>query len=747
MVSGFGIAKSPPVDESDLQSFIATLSQLPADQWQKRITVLKDLVDSIPDYSTTPLLSDDEKQQQQGSNSNSNSNNSRVAIIAWYRSSKSVRRLAMPLKTLLLDARSAVVKVATELIGTLLMVKLQPHPSLTMAENGTGGARSDAVGEKETIQSNGGLETINGGLNAPNKLHEYGHKLPPPPAFVGRLLLKDLLPSILDMSKQTVKTIRTYGVSMMNDILPHCRVKSTIVILLERMKTHANRTVREDCARYLRCVLETWPWDSTGSCDNISNTTNEVGGIIVNNSRKEERLSLDLTRQIGLGLGRTLSDSAKPVREEAKRGFNVLFARFRPVWDEAMASGVVRDVRLRKKLLDAASRCTDNGNTNATTKKDGNNKSNLFDDMASLGEMSLNSAVSGMSYRSTMSNRSYASRGMVASGSNHHHGVPSMIGTPKVTSPRMRSRARYSPGGPNASSPSYMRGTGSSSTRISEQAKLHAKEGSSKCAVNEYVTSSGHVVKKTPSPRKRGNDTRPTGLYEEREDVAGAITTQQPFASLLHTPNRSPADNVHYQYLSPESKQKSCKVLRKRLSRRISGIKEDEHLPQVLSPTSQLTSISEAEDHHHHGTQSASVKEVDGSSSSEIINVALEVIAAHLSHLEQIESLVAREKEVLTDLSKQLGTPISDGMKAAELAEVLGSLTEEEVCDYFESVHVCVDKQRDAGEKLIFEMEKISEGGGDVSTLSGGVTSPDLPQSPLDEPNFPSVQRDLKDEF
>ena len=143
MVSGFGIAKSPPVEESDLQSFIATLSQLPADQWQKRITVLKDLVDSIPDYSTTPLLSDDEKQQQQGSNSNSNSNNSRVAIIAWYRSSKSVRRLAMPLKTLLLDARSAVVKVATELIGTLLMVKLQPHPSLTMAENGTGGARSD----------------------------------------------------------------------------------------------------------------------------------------------------------------------------------------------------------------------------------------------------------------------------------------------------------------------------------------------------------------------------------------------------------------------------------------------------------------------------------------------------------------------------------------------------------------------------------------------------------------------------
>ena len=45
-----------------------------------------------------------------------------------------MRRLAAPLKTLLLDARSAVVKEATELIGLLMSVKLQCHPSFLTVE-------------------------------------------------------------------------------------------------------------------------------------------------------------------------------------------------------------------------------------------------------------------------------------------------------------------------------------------------------------------------------------------------------------------------------------------------------------------------------------------------------------------------------------------------------------------------------------------------------------------------------------
>mmetsp|Transcript_29172 Transcript_29172/g.61937 ORF Transcript_29172/g.61937 Transcript_29172/m.61937 type:complete len:691 (+) Transcript_29172:146-2218(+) len=681
----YGVARGPPVDESDLAAFIETLSALPVEEWQKRIAALKKLVDSTPDYSTTPAPEDGEVANG-GAPAAATPNGNKNQTIPWYRSSKSVRRLTNPLKTVLLDARSAVVKEATELIGTLLMVKLQPHPSLIMGE----GLKKEDGGK-----INGGLETINGGFNAPKQQ-------PPPPAFVGRLLLKDLLPAILDMSKQTVKVIRTYGVNMTLDILPHCRVKSCIVVLLERMKTHQNRTLREDCARYLRCVLETWPWDPTGSCDNISN---DNIGIV--NSRKEERLTLDSTRQIGLGLGRTLSDSAKPVREEAKRGFQALFRRFRPLWDEVMSSGVVRDLRLRKKLLEVASRSDSGGN--------------LFDDTTSLGELSLNSAVSGLSYashRSGVSHRSYASRGMTpTSRGMANNGVPSVIGTPK-TSPRL-SLSRRTPG--------------SSSARGSERAKIQAKESYNKSSINQYVTSSGHVLS-TPSPRS-GRYSKPTFLC--RGEEAGATITQQPFASLLETPSRSMIRQ------SPDSRQKSCKVLRKSLSRRISGIIDDIPQPDTPGHRRQLSSINETEDGNN-----APHSAIKDAHSTEITNVALEVIAAHLSHLDQIENLILKEKGLLLHLNEKLGISITDETKTAELANHLASLSEEQVCDYFESVHMCVEKQRYAGEILLKEMERISQG--DVSTLAGSDSNDhsleaqqmheDLAQSPLGH-------RDLRDEF
>jgi len=336
----------------------------------------------------------------------------------------------------------------------------------------------------------------------------------------------------------------------------------------------------------------------------------------------------------------------------------------------------------------------------------------------------LNSAVSGMtsaSYRSNMSHRSYASRGMT-------NGVPSVIGTPKV-SPRMRSRARHSP----SSSPSYMRGTGSSASRISEQAKIHAKEASNKFNTNEYVTSSGHKLS-TPSPR-RGKHSKPISLYGGEE--TSAITTEQPFASLLQTPNRQ---------MTPEIREKTCNILRKRLSRRISGVKEE--LPDHVQSPVQLSSIDETQDDSHDNIPSSSAV-VEDAHSAEITNVALEVISAHLKHLDQIESLVTKERELLLDLNTKLDVTITDGMKAAELSDRLASLTEEQVCDYYESVHICVDKQRNASEELLGEMERISMG--DTSTVVSAIGSPashrqDLAQSPFGSQE-PSLQRNLRDEF
>jgi len=544
------------------------------------------------------------------------------------------------------------------------------------------------------------LETINGG--AADAKMRIQRQAPPPPAFVGRLLFRDLLPFILDLSKQTVKLIRTYGAKMTIDILPCCRVKSCLVVLLERMKTHPNRTVREDCARYLRCILETWPWDPTGNGSLDGKITND--GVVVVNSRKDERLSLDSTRQIGLGFGRTLSDPTNPVREEARRGFEVLFRRFRPVWDEVMNSGVVRDVRLRTKLLEMAS-----------SRSDGN----LFDDAASLGEMSLNSAVSGLSYASHRSNVShlsstFASRGMA------NNGVPSIIGTPKVSSPRARSRMGYSP---PSSSPSYMRGTASSATSIIEQGRQQSKMASDNYSINKYVTSSGHVLS-TPSPRSKFS--KSTTSYGEDDNAA---TAHQPFASLLQTPCRS---------MTPEKDQTSTNILRKRLSRRISGIKPEIH-EHVRSPVHQLSCIIETED-----CEEVPPTATKDAHTTEITKVALEVVLAHLSHIEQIEQLIAKEKDLLLDLNKQVGISITDRTMASDIEGRLCALSEEQVCDYFESVHTCVDKQRHVCEDLLREMERISHGAVSTASVTESPAS-DLAQSLYDQDS--TLQRNLKDEF
>ncbi|KAL3768019.1 hypothetical protein ACHAWU_005477 [Discostella pseudostelligera] len=681
-----------PHYDADLESFINAISNLPAEEWQKRIFALKKLVNSIPDYSTTTT---------NDYNDNNDDDNDAVNVsghqrsIPWYRSSVSVRRLSFPLRSLLLDARSAVVKDATELIKLLMIVKLQPRPASSKSTS----ALLDKEVTTEQNTCDGGLETINNGGG--RLMQQYIQQQQSPPAFVGRLLFKDILPAILDLSKQTVKVIRAYGVNMTIAILPHCRVKSIVPILLERMKTHINRTVREDCARYLRCVLETWPTDGH---------TISIGDTSSGNTRVDESLSLDSAKQIGFGLGNTLSDSANPVRDEARRGFQVLFTRLRPVWDDVMRAGAVRDMRLRKKLMDAAAVVT------TTSGSDGN----LFDDLASVGDMSLNSAVSGLShasYRSNMSHRSHVSRGMMGS-----NGVPSVIGTPKV-SPRARSRIG---GGLQTNSPRYMQGTGSSA------GKVHVKEASDKYSANQYVTSTGHVLS-TPSPRN-GKLSKPVGLYGVNEAFP---TPQQPFASLLQTPSRQ---------MTPESSHTPCKILRKRLSRRISGIKPGVYGHAQSSPI-YLSSIDETEDCNEQVTPSV----INDIHSSEITNVALEVIAAHLSHLEQIESLITKEKELLLGLNKQLGISITNGMMTLDLACSLSSLSEEQVCDYFESVHMVVDKQRNSSEELLREMERISQG--DVSSENDvecqeSMNGQNLPQSTLlDSEREQGIQRNLKDEF
>jgi len=325
-----------------------------------------------------------------------------------------------------------------------------------------------------------------------------------------------------------------------------------------------------------------------------------------------------------------------------------------------MHSGVIRDTRLRKKLLEAAAR------------SDGRD----VDDLASLDDGS----VGGMSYGSMRSGvsqltfRSYASLVPKA--------VPNSIDTPKTK------------------------------TRIMQT----SREATSNYSTNAYVTSTGQVLS-TPSPRR---------LYRSPRRSAGprgipVVVTEQPFASLLKTPLRNEQSPTKQSTpLGLKAQKASSTVLRRRLSRRISGVgtlngssnaryadaDADDCRRQLSSINESDTPIGASKSEEEVAPENAT------NSMSEITTVALEVIQAHLSHLRELEEAVSNERELLADLEKIADSSLMNiDLSSSEVITRLASLSEEQVCDYFESLHGCINKQLDFSEMFLCQMEKISQGG------------------------------------
>lgn len=333
-----------------------------------------------------------------------------------------------------------------------------------------------------------------------------------------------------------------------------------------------------------------------------------------------------------------------------------------------MNSGVVRDVRLRKKLLEAAAR------------SDGRDVDDLASlDDGSVGGMSYSSMRSGRSGISQLTFRSYACRGPR---------MPLNIDTPKTK------------------------------TRVLQT----SREAISDYSTNTYVTSSGQVLS-TPSPRRPyRSPRRSTGM----RGGPPAVVTEQPFASLLHTPSRNEKSPINpLTPLGLRTQKASSNVLRKRLSRRISGVDvlNGSNNPLHFESSGddhrrQLSSINETDDNKgqlrvlkSEEEEAEYVGEIEPNLSEVITTVAMEVIGAHLTHLKQLEAAVLKEKELLTGLEELAGSSFVDNdLKSSEIQSCLATLSQEKVEDYFESVHACVVEQVSSCENFIDEMVKISQG-------------------------------------
>ena len=333
------------IDDSVVVEFIAVIQKLPAEHWREKTEALADLVSKIPD----------EDHDDHG-------------ITRWYKSPPTLRRLSYPLSTLLLDQRSSVVKHVTQHIA-LLVRKTDSLDKLANEDNGKS--------------------------NKKRRTADYC-----------KYLMKDLLPTILSLHAQTVNIIRGSTTNMMTEIIPLCRFKSGLPVLLERLRKDKSREVREACVRYLKIIIQSWHHT-------------------VDNGKGNAYLTRDVCMHIGNAVGRALMDPSQLVRLEARMTFEIFREIYPKLWHEIVykkQDGIFsKDLRLQKTLINAAVRADAEkslGNENAS-----NATPFEFDDGSSVG-----SIQSRFSAGSRISIYSRQSRGSVYSGYNRPTGTSSVQG-------------------------------------------------------------------------------------------------------------------------------------------------------------------------------------------------------------------------------------------------------------------------------------------------------------------------------
>jgi hypothetical protein len=254
------------IDDGPIDTFISSLNNLPDEEWQDRTLAFEILLETLPsDRTLIP-----------GNNN----------VIPWFQSYTALRRLAKPIGSLLLNARSSVVKHTTQNLAYLV----------------------------QKVKD----------LNAPN-------------ADSCKYLLKDLLPAVLALHAQTVKTIRAYAFDMMCIIIPLCRFKSGLPTLLERLRKDKSRDVREACIKYLRLIIKHWSSSLDGN----------------------EYLTENICQHVGNGIARALLDPSQDIRKEARIAFELFRLKYPKIWNDIVQKkdGILsKDLRLKKSIMNAAIR-------------------------------------------------------------------------------------------------------------------------------------------------------------------------------------------------------------------------------------------------------------------------------------------------------------------------------------------------------------------------------------------------------
>ena len=403
------------VDDDAVVRFCDAIDRLPSDEWRARTLAFEQLVDFIPA----------ERGERDGQSKRWTS-----GTVPWYRSPATLRRLALPLRDLLGDGRSTVVRHTCDNLSRLIA-------RVAVINGGPNEGDGNIEGEGRGGGGDGGDPLT-----------------PPPQSDVARYLLKDLLPAILALHGQTVNLIRGYALAMMLDVIPRCRFKSGLPTILERLRRDKSRDVREACARYVRAVMESWTKSVGGGGDagSVAGKATGTGG------GRDSYITRDIALHIGNALARALTDPSQCVRMEARVGFETFRSVHSDVWSHIVrrADGPLsKDLRVKKSVINAAVRADAErslgieGGSRRVKGKD-ENRGLVANDDASV----VSNHTGGFSFVSTQSRTSRTSVGSSSrasgipalgtrGGKHRHHGtgyskvgsIPRQIGARKMVSP------------------------------------------------------------------------------------------------------------------------------------------------------------------------------------------------------------------------------------------------------------------------------------------------------------------------
>jgi hypothetical protein len=486
-----------------------------------------------------------------------------------------------------------------------------------------------------------------------------------------RYLFKDLMPTVCSAHASTVKVIRNYVQTMVLESIPCVYCKMSMPIWLDRLKHDKSRTVREACSLYLSTSMAEWGATSDDDFDNDNNGY----------------LSNEIYLQVGTILVKSLSDPSPIVRQNCKKGLEVVSAQQGDVIDGLVNDrSLTRDLRARKllkRLQEGENIGDDNISVASRMSRGGASVAS-----APIVRSGGYGGSSGSSYQRSMAPRHGNNRGV------QPFRVPTTIG---VTSPPPlppSSKVNSGLGPPRR----IVKGISSSTAATTRAVSNSSEEPLTPSPTTPILPSSFSTPTQDNAATSPHFKVQTNGSNnDENNNINATDLGNTSFDSTLDTPLKPIAN-------AEELRQAAKTRTGMSSSRRSSLLLQDRFSKTVLSSSQIMEDVAEIDDNIRSVTDMMDLAHLKEDEISDHPNlpfhtkIAHELLEGHKQHVDDLMQILKVEMEMLKDFELIM---LEQGPRRP---------TEEEVLEYFESLGLCLEQRKKAGKLMQKKMDRISEG-------------------------------------